>query len=124
MKPRTLRTYKILAVAVTAAAGCTRPAAPDAEAEPRQAAAPPVTAQVQAAAATPAPAPLAKEALEALRDELSPLGRDKALQQMAHFRPLCDKDGYPLVGNLMRKVAGEQYQPSELCEEVRKTASR
>jgi hypothetical protein len=124
MKPRALRTYKILAVAVTAAAGCSRPVAPDVRPEPpREAAAPPVTAQARAAAAVPAP--LDQATLEALRDEMSQLARDEALGKMAHFRPLCDRDGYPLVGNLMRKAPdSEQYLPSQLCEEVRKQASR
>jgi hypothetical protein len=124
MKPRALQTYKILAVAVTAAAGCSRPVAPDVGAEPvQQAVAPPVTTTVQAAAAPPAP--VDKAALEALRDEMNLLTRDKALQQMAHFRPLCDRDGYPLVGNVMRKAPDdEQYRVSQLCEEVRKQAAR
>lgn len=34
------------------------------------------------------------------------------------YRPLCDKDGYPLVGNVARKGAPE-VQPSTLCEEIR-----
>jgi len=31
-------------------------------------------------------------------------GRDKgAVRRQAGFRPLCDKDGYPLVGNMANK---------------------
>lgn len=59
-------------------------------------------------------------ALLALRDELQKEGREKALARTAHYRPLCDKDGYPLVGNVFRKTPERQYQPSELCAEVRK----
>jgi hypothetical protein len=39
---------------------------------------------------------------------------------MARYRPLCDKDGYPLVGNLSRKSPDPGLEPSELCAEVRK----
>jgi hypothetical protein len=37
---------------------------------------------------------------------------------MSTFRPLCDADGYPLVGNIANKRG--VYQPSKFCAEVRK----
>jgi hypothetical protein len=122
MKPRALRTYKILAVAV-AAAGCSSPTAPEAKAElPSQTASPPLAVQPGAAAT---PQPLDQVALMTLSAELSQLEPAKAFQRTAHFRPLCDKDGYPLVGNAMRKAPErEQTLPSQLCAEVRKQAAR
>lgn len=56
-------------------------------------------------------------ALVALRDELGSAGHDAAMARVAHFRPLCDKDGYPLVGNLVRK--GPNYGPAKFCASVR-----
>lgn len=53
----------------------------------------------------------------ALRDELADESRDSAMARIAHYRPLCDEDGYPLVGNLARK--SPTYGPSELCAAVR-----
>jgi len=53
-----------------------------------------------------------------LRTELGDTLRTDALANMPRFRPLCDADGYPLVGNIANKVQG--YQPSEFCGEVRK----
>jgi hypothetical protein len=56
-------------------------------------------------------------ALKALLAELERAGRDVAMTQIEHFRPLCDKDGYPLVGNLARK--GPTYGPLAFCGELR-----
>jgi len=53
-----------------------------------------------------------------LRDELLQTPVDTALAQVDHFRPLCDAEGYPLVGNVATKSIG--LQPSAFCEEVRK----
>jgi len=58
-------------------------------------------------------------ALVKLRDALAVDEHDKALASMAHYRPLCDAQGYPLVGNLQRKSGQPEYQVSELCTEVR-----
>jgi hypothetical protein len=58
--------------------------------------------------------------LEALRTELLSIPRDQAMAAMAHFRPLCDAAGYPLVGNVASKAPTPVLQPSELCAEVRK----
>jgi len=60
---------------------------------------------------------VAKPLLE-LRAQLLHAGRDKAQVQVSTFRPLCDKDGYPLVGNIANK--GDMYQPSQFCSDVRK----
>ena len=57
-----------------------------------------------------------------LRAELIRAGHDKAQADLARFRPLCDKDGYPLVGNLANK--GDRYQPSAFCSDVRKHEKR
>jgi hypothetical protein len=56
--------------------------------------------------------------LVSLRSELVETAQATALTEMPHFRPLCDDQGYPLVGNVAAKVVG--YQPSEFCAEVRK----
>ena len=61
----------------------------------------------------------AKPELLKLRAELYHSTADAAKKQLAHFRPLCDADGYPLVGNIATK--GERFQPSELCAVVRET---
>jgi hypothetical protein len=100
MKPRVIAPYKVLAVAlVTAACGKTTADPP----EPAQ----------------PAPAPANEDPrLLTLRTELDHETRESAFAKQAHYRPLCDKDGYPLVGNLNRKgFAG--VAPSELCADVR-----
>jgi hypothetical protein len=60
--------------------------------------------------------------LRELRGNLLNAGRDKALAAVARFRPLCDKDGYPLVGNIANK--GDMYQPSQFCADVRKAEKR
>ena len=57
-----------------------------------------------------------RELLE-LRSELANTPPAQALERIDHFRPLCDADGYPLVGNVASKGVG--LQPSELCAEVR-----
>jgi hypothetical protein len=56
--------------------------------------------------------------LLALRDELGNTSREQVLANKDRFRPLCDKDGYPLVGNLNRK--SPNFEPSDYCAEVRK----
>ncbi len=77
-------------------------------------------------AATPGSAPASAESnpvLLALRDDLDSAGPEGAMKQIARFKPLCDKEGYPLVGNLARK--GPSYGPSAFCAAVRKrVASR
>lgn len=56
--------------------------------------------------------------LGALADELASTDRAAARAELLHFRPLCDAEGYPLVGNIVRK-GPMNTQPSELCEIVR-----
>ena len=105
------------------------PPAPQAAAELNT----PSTAAPTAAPASPpqsvpqnapgSPSPADNAALVALRDELDSAGHDAAMARVAHFRPLCDKDGYPLVGNLVRK--GPSYGPARFCASVRdRTAAR
>lgn len=148
MKPRVLQTTKLLAVALLATAGCapTTPAAsatsgpsPEpASSDPTIAVAmpPPNTAPPQAPAAAPSapeaatpapprPRPESNDpALLALSEELYATKRSSAMAQPARFRPLCDQDGYPLVGNLNRKSASPGYQPSAFCGELRQPAVR
>jgi len=66
----------------------------------------------------------AKPELLKLRADLFHLSRDEAKQQRAKFRPLCDADGYPLVGNIATKGDGDRMQPSALCELVRETKAK
>lgn len=64
----------------------------------------------------------APRALIELRSGLMNAGRDKAHADVARFRPLCDPEGYPLVGNLVEKRT--MYQPSEFCRELRQRENR
>ncbi len=161
-KTRVLVTTKLLAVALTATAGCApttgappastgadhveiapvsasvqgssaAPPAPQAAAElntPSTAAptalpaSPPQSVPQSAAGLAPgSPSPADNAALVALRSELDRAGHEAAMARVAHFRPLCDKDGYPLVGNLVRKVPS--YGPTKFCASVRdRTAAR
>ena len=70
-----------------------------------------------AARKPPADDEVSRELLD-LRAGLFEAGKQRALQDMSRFRPLCDAEGYPLVGNIARKA--ELYQPSQFCAEVRK----
>jgi hypothetical protein len=102
------RAYKLLsAVAFVAVPACSKPTrvTEDKTAEPQSAAAPADSATLQA-----------------LQTELATAGPDKALAAVLHYRPLCDAQGYPLVGNLNRKVP--DYTVSAFCAEVRKARSR
>jgi hypothetical protein len=142
MKPRVIRTSKILAIAVTTAAVSASPGAvanAEVVAEPAAPAPEAVGAAAPPIEATPAPGqdravnvggsarqaelppqtpPVDKKELWPLREELFQGTREQAIARVAHFRPLCDKDGYPLVGNVIRKSPG--YQPSAFCAEIRK----
>jgi hypothetical protein len=71
--------------------------------------------------AKPPPDEKAPQALIELRSQLFEAGREQALQQVPRFRALCDADGYPLVGNVVRK--GEVFQPSQFCSAVRASKS-
>ncbi|MFV8755066.1 hypothetical protein ACNOYE_31335 [Nannocystaceae bacterium ST9] len=67
--------------------------------------------------AKPPPDAEAPEALIELRSELFKAGPEQAQQEVPRFRALCDADGYPLVGNAVRKT--DVYQPSQFCEALR-----
>jgi hypothetical protein len=123
MKPRTLKSYKILAVALTTA-GCSSASGGEIAAKPATGANGPVAAEVQAVSPSPVSATSQDPALLALRQELSEKNRDEVLAQPARFQPLCDKDGYPLVGNLMRKTATPSYEPSAFCTDLHAQARR
>ncbi|MBS2015447.1 MAG: hypothetical protein JST00_21340 [Deltaproteobacteria bacterium] len=133
MKPRVVSTYKILAVAITAGVGCRHPAPRGEEAGPTTASAASVPSAVAPEAphassgippsADPHAPPPADDKVDpkllALRERLAEAGREKALADEKTFRPLCDADGYPLVGNLARKSPKGPFGPSELCAELR-----
>ena len=95
-----MRTHKLLTVLLLSSAPAG--ACPDGHAPPPDAAAP--------------------AALLELRGDLIKVGHDKARAEASRFRALCDKDGYPLVGNLVGKRG--VYQPSEFCSDVRKQEKR
>jgi hypothetical protein len=156
MKPRARSTYKILAVALTATAGCgptvaatssttpepartempvvtvgptasessQPPAQPEAPAPAATADSPQAPSAVATAQSPSAPAFSNDPKLLALRTELLAKDRSSAMAQSARFLPLCDKDGYPLVGNLIRKGDPVKYQPSQFCQEVRRGSPR
>lgn len=62
--------------------------------------------------------------LNTLLGELLRTDKDIAMTTLSHFRPLCDDLGYPLVGNVQRKGIGTNFQPSQLCAEVRAKGTR
>ena len=70
----------------------------------------------------PPPDEQVSKAMLTLRLDLIQAGRDKAQSDVSRFRPLCDKDGYPLVGNMANK--SNVYQPSQFCSDVRKAEKR
>lgn len=125
MRKRILGTTKLLAVTLVAMPACTHEdtkPAPEPAIVTTLATATATTATPVASSAAPVVAQPGVEdpKLLQLRDEMFGLPRDKVMADTARFRPLCDKDGYPLVGNLMRKVPEQGPQPSELCAEIRK----
>jgi len=126
MKPRVLQTMKILAVGLTAtAAACQRTPTPDTQSTTSTVA--PAPASASAIVDPPGVRPMAEDPkLFGLREELLATARhDAAALDVAHFRPLCDKDGYPLVGNVMRKTVGTtEPQPSALCARVRQEKAK
>lgn len=76
------------------------------------------------AVAAPPPDEEAPQDLLELRGELAQAGEREALTDVPHFRPLCDAEGYPLVGNVLPKQNPDgttvpMYQPSAFCSEVR-----
>jgi hypothetical protein len=121
VKPRTVVTTKILSVASVALAACASQAPPP-DREP-----PPKPTQT---AHEPPQVPPDKDArpdLLLLRAELDQAGRANALARAEHFRPLCDADGYPLVGNIARKhePGTDSFGPTAFCAAIReKKATR
>jgi hypothetical protein len=73
-------------------------------------------------ARTPPPDSQLSGPVKELRVELLKAGHDKAFSDLARFRALCDKDGYPVVGNIANK--NNMYQPSQFCADVRKAEKR
>lgn len=67
--------------------------------------------------APPPPDSKVKPALLQLRTEAIGMAEDKVKEQLRHFKPLCDAEGYPLVGNIA--VKGKAMQPSMICKLVR-----
>jgi len=136
MRRRVIRTTKLLVIAAgTAACAATPQAAPvenptavatvTADAAPQSPPTGEAVAATASAVADPPPAQTVepspealKAKLHALRGTLSTIDRSNAMQQVAKFEPLCDKDGYPLVGNLVRK-GEDSYHPSEFCKDLR-----
>ncbi|HET9987662.1 MAG TPA: hypothetical protein VFQ65_04065 [Kofleriaceae bacterium] len=72
----------------------------------------------------PPPDDKAKPELIKLRGEMFELPGEKVKQQLARFRPLCDADGYPLVGNIRTKGDGDRMQPSTLCALARESKAK
>jgi hypothetical protein len=103
--------YKVLAIAL-ATVSCGK-----ATSEPAQA-----QGASTASAAPAVPATISDEKADPklllLRAELDGETRESALAKQVHYRPLCDNDGYPLVGNVIRKGPGGP-QPSVLCADLR-----
>lgn len=107
MRRRVLRTTKVLSIALAVLPACKTEAKPDV--------APSTASAAPTASGPPDPA------LIGLAGELTGLSIDDAMKQTAHFRPLCDAKGYPVVGNLPAKSPGPpNAQPSTFCAEVRK----
>ncbi len=78
-----------------------------------------IAAPAMASPEPPPPDAKAKKELLVLRGKLLGTPRPEARAQRATFRPLCDRWGYPLVGDVAT-AKGEAYQPSELCADVRR----
>jgi hypothetical protein len=120
VRRRTIITSKILAVTVVSVVGCNGSTGAPATAPanmPATAPASPGTGPSAGRAASADPA------LVALRDELLPKSRDEAFAALSHYRPLCDHDGFPLVGNVIRKTP-TNYTPSEFCSDLRKRGTQ
>ncbi len=78
------------------------------------------TASPAKPAGPPAPARDTPALIE-LRNEAGALSLAAVLAKLPRYRPLCDADGYPLVGNLATK--GRVTQPSVICAVVRQAKS-
>lgn len=82
------------------------------------------TALASPAHKPPPPDKEVKKELLDLRAEAFHLTNDQVKAQLKHFKPMCDAEGYPLVGNIA--VKGDQAnQPSAVCKLIReRPASR
>jgi len=65
------------------------------------------------------PTPEQKRDLEPLARELNNTSKEQALANSAHFAPLCDGNGYPLVGNVAAKTQ-PRTTVAEFCAEQNK----
>ena len=135
MKRRVIRPYKILAVALGAgAAACQTPARSDPTSTTNPAPTPSASAFASASASAsasafafasqgahaPPPDEKVDPKLLTLRAELDQATPETVASKPDHFRPLCDTDGYPLLGNLNRKGPGPPgASPSAFCASVR-----
>ena len=86
----------------------------------------PCVAAAAAIAAGPPPDHKVSHELLELRGSLVSDNVESVLANVPHYRPLCDADGYPLVGNVLPKVDPETgittnptVQPSQFCTQVR-----
>ena len=130
MRRRVITTTKVLSVAF-ALTGCSTSDASkidaseiDARSEPT----PEASAVASQVVAPSVSAPLASTdpKLLGLGIELGSTDRAKALANLDHFRPLCDANGYPLVGNFPSKGM-EPTNPlpvADVCAQVRNTPGR
>lgn len=80
------------------------------------------TAACTATVADPIPSTQASteapSSLDALNEELASTVLPDALLRREHFRPLCDDNGFPLVGNINAKGA----RASDFCAAIRELA--
>jgi hypothetical protein len=81
----------------------------------------PVTAS---SAPAPRPAAPSRQQLELLASELRSTEPTQVATRVAHFRPLCDAEGYPLVGNLAMKSARPPTPVADFCASVRSGSAR
>lgn len=61
--------------------------------------------------------PLNDAQRDALNQELANTNSREAMANLTHFAPLCDANGYPLVGNLVTKTS--DITASQLCAAIR-----
>ncbi len=130
MRTRTIMTVAILAVG--GGTGCTRqaPATRTVAVAPTPAATPAVATTVTAvpapviAVSAPRPADDSMNLFQ-LADELRATEPALVAARTAHFRPLCDGDGYPVVGNLVTKsMQPDPPVVAAFCADVRAQGPR
>jgi hypothetical protein len=138
MKKRVLRPYKLLAVALGLTPACANePAAQAPHATPSASAStsasietPPIASSAAPSSAaapsasTTAPSFAPNPELEALRGEMAKQTPAKVWANHDHYRPLCDANGYPLVGNVAVVKPPAPMQPSRFCEEIRESMKK